>query len=494
MGRLTIDVYTFVERGDRVETANISYPLPYAGRLLPSQPTIEDVRKVLPDLAAIVVSIISHVADRYERSPDPGWVDTKFHIVTGEDFPPDDVRGPQTIYGWIQGRALESLVGHAVWIEAHPWADPEGKLLPRLQKMIRELYERLDAVRRQNNGRLFFFLDPTGRPFTFSSTGERVPFDLDPKAPYNFSDLFGSRGLLAAARYLGDRAAIHEARTYCLAVEDGILAGHFRSDQQKLPPYPKSESQEPPKPRHSHAPYTIQLATPAMMTLHWKDASYVGRGLRLMQHVMERHINLDGRQPNLHRFDFWEFVDDDGRPNIENGQLLSDPGHSLEFVGLGLKLTRAARSVGVSADRLESVEVPMHGVLNRCFENGFVAQTGGIYKAVDLLSGKPLDESMPWWSLPETMRAAAGCWAIGTTEQKARALEIFAACHNSFVSHYVRPDRHLFAVQTRHGRTGEVIDVIPATADADPGYHTGLSLIDVLDIIEEETGPIDPRS
>jgi len=37
-----------------------------------------------------------------------------------------------------------------------------------------------------------------------------------------------------------------------------------------------------------------------------------------------------------------------------------------------------------------------------------------------------------------------------------------------------------------------VIDVIPATADADPGYHTGLSLIDVLDIFEEATGPLEP--
>lgn len=481
-----------MERGDVVGTAHLSRPLPYTGRLLPSRPTVDDVREALPDLAAIVVNIISYVAERYDRSPEPGWIDTKFHIVTGEDFAPDDVRGPGTVYGWIQGRALEALVGHADWIARHPWADPDGTLLPRLQRMIRELFARLEAVRSQNHGRLFFFLDPDGKPFTFTPDGKRVPHELRPDGPFTFSDLFGARGLLAAARYLGDPAAVHKARTYCLAVEDAIWTGNFRSDQQKLPPYEEPATEKRPSTRRSHAPYTIQLATPALMALHWKDPAYIVRGLRLMQHVIERHTNIDGREPALHRFDFWEFVDEDGRPSVEEGRLLSDPGHSLEFVGLGLKLTRAARAIGVSADRLESIEMPMHGLLSRCFENGFVPETGGIYKTVDLFSGQPVDETMPWWSLPETMRASAACWAIGTADEPRRALDIFAACHNSFLANYVRPDRHLFAVQTRHGRTGEVIDVIPATADADPGYHTGLSLIDVLDIFEEATGPLEP--
>ena len=39
------------------------------------------------------------------------------------------------------------------------------------------------------------------------------------------------------------------------------------------------------------------------------------------------------------------------------------------------------------------------------------------------------------------------------------------------------------AVQTRSG-AGHPVPVIPATADADPGYHTGLSMIDVLDVLE----------
>jgi len=32
-----------------------------------------------------------------------------------------------------------------------------------------------------------------------------------------------------------------------------------------------------------------------------------------------------------------------------------------------------------------------------------------------------------------------------------------------------------------------VIDVVPAYPDADPGYHTALSLIDALDLIQVRT-------
>ena len=39
------------------------------------------------------------------------------------------------------------------------------------------------------------------------------------------------------------------------------------------------------------------------------------------------------------------------------------------------------------------------------------------------------------------------------------------------------------AYQTRDA-AGHPVDLIPATADADPGYHTGLSLIDAIGVIE----------
>ena len=41
----------------------------------------------------------------------------------------------------------------------------------------------------------------------------------------------------------------------------------------------------------------------------------------------------------------------------------------------------------------------------------------------------------------------------------------------------------MMAYQTRDA-LGKVIKVIPATPDADPGYHTGLSIIDFITILK----------
>ena len=45
---------------------------------------------------------------------------------------------------------------------------------------------------------------------------------------------------------------------------------------------------------------------------------------------------------------------------------------------------------------------------------------------------------------------------------------------------HASPRRHT----ARDGVTAAPLDVIPATADADPGYHTGLSIIHVITALE----------
>jgi hypothetical protein len=57
-------------------------------------------------------------------------------------------------------------------------------------------------------------------------------------------------------------------------------------------------------------------------------------------------------------------------------------------------------------------------------------------------------------------------------------------CSNAFVANFVNPGAHLMAYQTV-GADGRPVDVIPATSDADPGYHTGLSIIDFLECLRD---------
>ena len=72
----------------------------------------------------------------------------------------------------------------------------------------------------------------------------------------------------------------------------------------------------------------------------------------------------------------------------------------------------------------------------------------------------------PWWSLPETIRAAA---LVFRATGDARAAGIWARADAAFFGRYWRAG-HGIAYQTL-GPDGPV-DFTPATPDLDPGYHT----------------------
>ena len=135
------------------------------------------------------------------------------------------------------------------------------------------------------------------------------------------------------------------------------------------------------------------------------------------------------------------------------------------------------------AQRLQTVQQHMPIILERNFKNGYIPAAGGISKAFDLSSRTHLNSDMPWWNLPETIRAAALCLMRATSDKEtALCLRILRDCHNAF-REFTRPDLYLMAYQTR-AINGHPVEAIPATADADPGYHTGLSLIDAIGVIE----------
>lgn len=457
--------------------------LPYEGALLPPRPTVDQVRGLRSEYEAILTEVMAALADRYERAPGYPFIDAKLDLRTGADFPAGDpVRGRDTIYGWIQGRGLEALAGHAEWARGHAAATVQA-LAPRLTRMAREVLDALRRMRRRNRGHLYFFMKPDGTPFCLGPDGIARGLETDASLGANFSDLFAAKGMLAAARLLEDGEAEAEALEYTGLVDEAVLNGRFVTDQQPLDP---KNPVRPVPGRFTHGHYMLQLASAALRARLKVDGA-AELGLRLLRHELGRHANLGNRVPGFEEGDFWEAVDAAAAPYREpDGSVISDPGHALEFVGLAMEFARAARMMNLApADRafLDRAVASMPCILVRNFANGYQERAGGICKAFDLVTRCPLNTDMPWWSLPETMRAALLCGeSAPDAEVRGRALAIFAACHNAFTQHYVRPDIHLMAVQTR-AADGTVSDAIPATADADPGYHTGLSLLDVVRVL-----------
>jgi mannose/cellobiose epimerase-like protein (N-acyl-D-glucosamine 2-epimerase family) len=420
------------------------------------------------------------IADRHD--PAYPFVNTKLSLITGEDFPDgDSVRGKNAVYGWIQGRALEALAGHARWMAFKPGIE---KLVEQMETSMKQVLSQLRAMREKNGGYLSFFMHPDGAPFRLDEGGRPTSLDERDVQTYGFSDLFSSKGMYAAASYLGDDDAILEAREYINAVEESIWDNTFRSDQVSLDP---KNPVEPKTGYHPQGPFMIQIGSVALLAEAGHPTA-IERGLALIEHELGSYANLDERVRGLEEGDFWEGVCEDGNPfRDDEGVLLSDPGHSLEFVGLSMKFVRAAEAAGYAdedqRERLAEVRGVLPIVLGRNFANGYIDDPGGISKAFDLTTRTHLNNDMPWWNLPETIRSATYCLSYSEDEtEKAMCLRVFRDCHNAFLK-FVRPDLHLMAYQTRNS-SGEPVDVIPATADADPGYHTGLSLIDTITVVE----------
>jgi mannose/cellobiose epimerase-like protein (N-acyl-D-glucosamine 2-epimerase family) len=458
----------------------------YRALILPDHPTGNDLHNLVEPYRAIIMAQFHAVLDRTERSEYYPWIDTKINLITGEEMPfTHPLLGRDLVSGWVQGRGLEAVIKFAAWL-AHFAGDAEvDRLITRGRRLAADLLALLQKARAHNGGHLHFFMTPAGRAFDIGADAVRIPLALDAASPHGYSDLFAAKGMYAAAYMLGDPAAMSAARAFCLAVYRDILARRFRSDQ----PQPASGARAWVGDAFSHGPYMISLGMAALFAEFEPGPQAVDLGLTLARHVLAEHVNLDGKWPQFQEYDLVEFVDAAGQPYVdEAGRIISDPGHSLEFVGLFLKFSRAVRRYGGATPAqqaaLTAIERTMPALLARSFANGWRPAVGGICKTMDLLTRAPVDDTMPWWSLPETMRAALAAWRVAEGDETRRdCLAILAQAHNAFVAYYVRPQIHLMAVKVRDAR-GQVVDVMPAYPDADPGYHTALSLMDALDLIQ----------
>jgi len=310
--------------------------------------------------------------------------------------------------------------------------------------------------------------------------------ELHTGTAWNTSDLFVSRGLFAASFFsenLDDRPLSLE---YIKKVSDSVKQGNFITDQQALA---EGNPVTDIKGRFSQSPWMLLIGSMTLL-LKQVELEALEMGIYAIRHILDKHVNKPGKWNNLEDFDYVEYITEDGDLWNDHGKVLSDPGHALEFVGLSLQFCSVAKSVMEASSEilleLEEITSQMFPLFHRNFINGFNRKTEGIVKLFDLVLRKPVNSQMPWWSLPETMRAALGCYQIVENEaDRSFCMEAYSLCHNSLFNNYIKEDSPgLLAVQTRDEK-GSIIDSIPAVPDADPGYHTGMVLIDCLEIIKQ---------
>ena len=410
---------------------------------------------------------ISKIADRFEAECDNyPYINTKFDILSGRDFGANDepFRRKDCIYSWIQGRGIESLAKHISYFRE----TGEDKLAERLTSMLHSVVVEMEKLRALNNGRLPFAMRPDGSSFF-------------PRENYNanYSDLFFSKGLFAASQILKDAELQRESESLFSFVTDAIEKGEFHTDQQCFDP--KNKVVFVPG-KFPQGPRMIALGGIAdLIEAQAENEKWINTAERFISFILDHHIN-SGQYDFCQKWDFIESVDASAQPWMDNDQLFCDPGHALEFIGLAGKCLMVLKKQKRCSELIEHAGTVLPQVFTHVFDYGFNPIAGGICKGYDLTERRIINSDMPWWNLPETVRAGFILGTLYPENNKTPGILLRSGrALQAFIQGYLQPNG--FGCQTRNAR-GEIINVIPAVSDADPGYHTNLSLMDALKLFQ----------
>jgi len=376
------------------------------------------------------------------------YLNTKLHSVTLRDYTAaDGHRAPEYIYGWIQGRGLESVATHAAFFDRENPA-----LATALDEAAGPLHTALDGLQAYD-GHVYFTYD-RNRAAVYPDKVEVIrPHEPAPDI-YSYSDIFAAKGLLAADHRL-DRTE-HQARhlEFFDAIVTAIEEGRFQIDE-RVPLSHEEVARQP----DDFGPRMILLAGGGLLR-RIGLADHTAYCDRFIAHVLEQHLDTkSGLLRNV--------------PGLD----ACNVGHGIEFVGFALDY--------LPTDADPSLIRTLEQILVASFRTGFVGP--GIALSVSAETGNVLNELCPWWSLPETIRSAALCYA---RTGNGAALDVWKAAHTAFFRNFWRGDPPVaYQTMTRDGP----IDYVPATPDLDPGYHTGLSLLAVIEIADEIEANNDDR-
>lgn len=432
-----------------------------------------DSRTQLKVMKQIIDDTMMLMLQRRTLRPDYGWIDLKLDAISGEDmFESDGIRGKNHIYSWIQGRGLEAIATHLKWYDRVGWPSDDAK--EELISLGRSVSANLQRQRRSNGGHLYFLATDRSHPTE----------DTD---VFTMSDLFCSRGLYAFNHDWGTEEERRASRRYITDTLQAIIGNKLVNDQIGFHP---SQYQGRKAKATGFGTEMLGLGAVTLLMRLERDSNAPAIGRRFVEKILSKHVNSMGRWPSIEDGIIVEMLDDEGNVFLdEEGRVLVDPGHSLEFIGLAAQMVAVYLECYGNEETEYEWMIDVGGTLDSLIEPnlklGF-SETGGIVKRIDAVSKTIPYDTMPWWSLPETLRAIAltehlkkGPWSTFGTEW-------FERCLSAFTENYRKPSACPIAVQTIDS-SGKPVDVIPATPDLDPGYHTGLALLDCCNVLSKQS-------
>jgi len=428
-----------------------------------------------PLIRRIIQPTIEAAVDRFKRTKSTsGWMDMKFDPVNGEERDASlEYYRKDRVYGWIQGRGLESLTGHLRWLETLPgYRTLEGK---ELLEVAESLYSKLMKTCFPPSGiKAYFVMDLSGSPIGHHCEGRET----------TLSHLFVLRGLLAFAMHRGYSEDLSRIADALRVAVDASIRGECVNDQIK---FDDSGELAFSIDRKGYEGQMISIGACELLFASSKAEEDKSRGVEIIRSVLSKYV-FKTELPGLFLIDAF---DREGLPARQNGHLTTNPGHALEFVGLALQYLRHTAATATQFD-LSDKEVPgadKDSMIDTLFSLASRytriarAPHGGIVLSMDAETGAVLNGNCPWWSSFETARTFAEMYLASGDEAGKRycaaQIKSYIRCIEEV---YLKPSLIGIPVQAV-SISGDVARVIPATPDIDAGYHTGMPLIDVYDIV-----------
>lgn len=398
--------------------------------------------KLIKQYEDYLIIRIKFLLERFRKFPDFPGVQTGYNSITGQEFSEDHLFS----YSWINGR------GTGVFSKfANYFPEYHDELLIFALHTVKEM------EKQQQINRGFF-------PFRANNDGtETSDICSRPKGYKSYSDIYAGYGFLEYGIRSEDNNRIKMAKQIFSEV---IMA--LDKNYITLEPDPIDNG------KISENPWSVALDISNEFAKHLNEKSYLDIGARIIKHILGSYYIED-------KGTLVEYITPDKHPFVEeNGGNIIDPGHSIEFAGFALEFSRLAEKTNIYPELCSRINDICPKLILWNMERGWNSKFPGLYKTIDSKTGTPLNNTMPWWGLPEAMLALL--LAYERVKDK-EFLNRFKDVHNAYFGNYLNPKTNWGPYQNMDGSNGRPIDIPPACKFQDPEFHSGKNILTVIEVI-----------
>ncbi len=406
---------------------------------------IDDLKldsKLIEQYEYYLIIRVKFLLERFRKFPDFPGVQTGYNSITGKEFLEDHLFS----YSWINGR------GAGVFSR---FADYFPEYHDELMTFALHTIKAMEKHRQINSGFFPFMANENG-----TETTDRCSRPKDYKS---YSDLHACFGFLEYGIRSGDNKCIKLAKQIFSEVITALEKNYIT-----LEPDPIDDE------RISENPWSVALDLSNEFAKHLNDRSYLYIGAKIIEHILDNYYIKDVGA-------LIEYITPDSRPYVEeNGGNVIDPGHAIEFSSFALEFSRLAEKINIYPELCSRINDICPKLILWNIERGWNSNFPGFYKTIDSRTGTPLNNTMPWWGLPEAMLALLSAYERVKDKE---FLNRFKDVHNAYFGNYLNQKTNWGPYQNMDGTNGRPIDIPPACKFQDPEFHSGKNILSVIDVI-----------